>query len=190
MDLEECYHLRSFGPTALLSKCKATPVTYTSGEDSCGPQPVFGNWAIANDGRALRPVTTCFWEDNHINFEGIQYEFRDGAWIRINSTAAVKLTHFNAHVNITVDRFGVEFPNDGDTATPLVFEMLGELQGMVADTGSHTFNSFVEVTKDVVRLTWLERFQQSTWELLYWLVSQFLPHSGLDGKFVDGARCI
>jgi len=159
LDLDECHHILSFGETALLSKCQVASVIFSAKEDQCGFQPVFGNFTISKDGKTLRLGSACYWQNGVVNFEGAPFEFKEGKWQMINPTSAVKLARLDAHVSITVDKFSVMFPDDDEAIAPLVFEMLGELQGMVAETGSDSFTEFADVTKEAVGLTWLSKLQ-------------------------------
>ena len=104
LDLKECYHLRSFGETAILSQCERKLVVFAVMEDSCGPQPFFRNLTIADDGKTLRPASICYWQGGTVNFEGRPYEAINDTWVPVEASFSAKLSRLDAHVNISVDR--------------------------------------------------------------------------------------
>ena len=149
LGFDDCYSLKSFGRTGLLYKCEATAVTFSVFQDRCGPQPDYRNQTIAKDGRTLIPLTPCAWKDGIVNFAGSVYQYRDGNWVPVTPSIVARTAQLQTSFNFTtdrLDRYASLFPAEDSTN---IFQLFGELDGLLSDGSFTTITEFTEAHKEL-----------------------------------------
>ena len=148
MNFSECHMLDSFGETAILSRCTEVQVDFGGKNSGCGIQPSFKNWTISHDGKTLKAFTNCYWKNNLANFEGLVYQFYNNNWTRLNPLYNAVSIQNRAQFKVEIDRSEPYLSSPLNPDQTNMFQLLGELNGLLEENNVNTMNDYVQLTKE------------------------------------------
>lgn len=103
LGLPECQFVQPSLRTAVVFQCQALKIDVSAVRSSCGWQPKYLNYSIAQDGYRLVPYSSCVWTSSYVTLNENIYAIQNGSWHKIEPN--MKLVHqaLIDHFNITAD---------------------------------------------------------------------------------------
>jgi hypothetical protein len=103
LGLPDCYSVQTSRETAVVFKCDKLRVNVSAERSSCGWQPRYLNYSIAQDGYRLVPYSSCVWTSSYAELNGHMYGIQNNSWKIIEPNMKRAHQIFINHFNVTAD---------------------------------------------------------------------------------------